>query len=81
MTEFQCSLGYRPRIGPRSICGDCTNKDCTNPIYEVNVTTHLPQSKLKGGERLWLENEEKPKEKRTLHDYYCVLDCEGFKDN
>lgn len=79
MVEYECSLGYRPRIGPRGICNECITSDCSNPIYDVNVTIKLGATTIgREKERLWSDSDN-PLEKRTLRDYYCVLNCEGFK--
>lgn len=75
MVEYECGLGYRPRIGPSGICNECITKDCTNPIYEINVNI-VPFGQ--GKERLWSDSD-KPLEEKTLRDYYCVLTCKGFK--
>lgn len=75
MVKYECDLGYRPRIGPSSICDKCITTDCTNPIYEISVNV-IPFGP--GKERLWSDSK-KPLEKRKLRDYYCVLCCKGFK--
>ncbi len=76
MVKYECELGHRPRVGPFSICNKCITSDCTNPIYELNVSV----MGIKGKERLWSDFD-KPKGEMRLSDYCCVLHCKGYLKN
>jgi hypothetical protein len=72
MVEYLCELEQRSKAGPRSICTDCTNTGCTNPIYDVSISViGLPTE-----ERLWSDSENP----ESIHDYCVVLKCEGHME-
>lgn len=77
MVEYEFTAGYRPRVGPSSLCDRCTTQDCTNPIYSVTVT--YPPFPGSAKERLY-STSKKPLEKRILRDHYAVLNCKGFSE-